>query len=105
MRMIDSPCECEYNNLDSPGCATVPLRGVSCRACCDMDEAPSLLWYLNRDAASMITAGAAANTTERNSRASRGIRVVVSTFTRGIYRSATRESRSSVGVASSLCRL
>jgi len=34
----------------------------------------------------MVTAGAAANTTEVNSRASKGIGVVVFTFTRGIYR-------------------
>ena len=29
------PCECEHKQPGSPRCATVPLRGVSCRACRD----------------------------------------------------------------------
>jgi len=41
---IDSPCECEHNNPDS---------------------------HDREDASSMVTAGATANTTEENSRASR----------------------------------
>ena len=32
---IDSPCECEYNNLDSLDARLFPYRGVSCRVCCD----------------------------------------------------------------------
>jgi len=32
---IDSPCECEHNQARFPRCATVPIRGVSCRTFCD----------------------------------------------------------------------
>jgi len=43
-----------------------------------MDEASSLLWYYNReDASSIITAGATANATEGNSRASRESELLV----------------------------
>jgi len=35
LRAIYSPCECETQQPRFPRCATVPHRGVSCRACCD----------------------------------------------------------------------
>jgi len=58
------------------------------------------------DTSSMVTAGATANTTEGNSRASRESGFVVLTFTRGIYRGLARreESTSTVYITSPRCR-
>jgi len=33
--VIDSSCECEHNNPDSLAARLFPIRGLSCRACCD----------------------------------------------------------------------
>jgi len=69
---IDSPCECEHNNPDSLDARLFFTVVLAVAPAVTMDEAASLSRYHDReDASSMVTAGATANTTVKNSRAFR----------------------------------